>query len=43
MMQRSAAGKMLNIAHFQHISQAAGFIGAASGFLTILSKSEHLW
>jgi hypothetical protein len=25
-MQRSTAGKMLNIAHFQHIRQAAGFI-----------------
>jgi hypothetical protein len=31
-MQRSTAGKMLNIAHFQHIGQAAGFIGVGSGF-----------
>ena len=32
---------MLNIAHFQHLSRAAGFVGSHR-FLSILSKSEHL-
>jgi hypothetical protein len=32
---------MLNIAHFQHISQAAGFDWMRQ-FLSILSKSKHL-
>jgi hypothetical protein len=41
-MQPSTARKMLKIAHFQHIGQAAGFIGYTSIFLSILSKSEHL-
>jgi hypothetical protein len=42
-MQRSTAGKMLNIAHFQHIGQAAGFVGVGSGFLTVnYEQNEHL-
>jgi hypothetical protein len=31
-MQRSTAGKMLNIAHFQHIRQTAGFMVQQSFF-----------
>jgi hypothetical protein len=31
-MQRSTAGKMLNNAHFQDITQAAGSLCSASGF-----------
>jgi len=30
-MQRSTAVKMLNIAHFQHIGQTAGFILSRPG------------
>jgi hypothetical protein len=33
-MQHSTGWKMLNIAHFQHISQAAGFIGLRPAVFT---------
>ena len=39
-MQRSPAGKMLNIAHFQHISQAQASPVPPAVFID-LSKSEH--
>ena len=41
-MQLSTGWKMLNIAHFQHISYAQVSFGVRQRFSSIVSKSEHL-